>query len=134
VPKIRRKIFLLQFDDPALADYSIRVRSVSLGKILEVASDADRARAGAALAEVTGLLELFISRLESWNLTDETEDGDEFDVPMTLEGLYSLDVADALIIVLAWYDAMTGQIGESLGKASIDGRPSDLLSLPMAVG
>lgn len=118
------KIYRLQFEDQ---DLEVRVKSVSLGKIFAVADQADRARAGAGLAEIMGLIELFVSRLHSWNLVDEKDQ----DIPITTDGFLSVDTDDALLILVSWYEAMTGRIEERLGKASTSGPASLEQSIPM---
>lgn len=127
--KVKRKVFRLQFEDPELADMSIRVRSISLGRLLDIADQADMLRAGAALGKTRELCEVFTDRIESWNLEDE-ELGTP--IPTNIDGLYSLDVDLAISIMLAWFDAMTA-IADSLGKASNSGQQSPEESVPTAL-
>ena len=121
---VQRKVYTLHFEEyPGM---EIKASSVSMGQLLQVSDMADRARAGSGLAEVHGLLELFASRLVSWNLVDDIEQ----DIPLTLDGMLTLDTDLVLAAVLAWFGAMT-QVDESLGKASTNGDTSAVLSLPM---
>lgn len=125
--KAQGTIFNLQFEEhPGL---EVRVGSCSLGAIMALGDQPDRARAGAGLAEVRELIDLFTSRLKSWNLVDE----DEVDVPTTTAGLLNhVDVNLALEIVVAWSDALTA-VPDSLGKGSTSGERFPEESIPMAV-
>lgn len=126
--KAQGKIYNLLFEDrPGL---EVRTASISLGKLLEVADQADRVEAGAGLSEVMDLVALFVSKLRSWNVTDEKEQ----DIEPTREGFLSLDSDDALAMLLAWYQAMSGRIDQALGKGSTSGAPFPEESIPMAVG
>jgi|1185.fasta_scaffold148687_2 hypothetical protein len=125
--RARGKLYRLKFEDKPELD--VRTAGVSLKQMFEVADQADRARAGAGLAEITDLVELFGSRLRFWNVIDE----DDKDIPANAEGFWSLDSDDALAILLAWYEAMTGQVPDGLGKDSISGAPSLEASIPMDV-
>lgn len=130
--KVRRKVFILQFEDPGMAEYEVRVRSISLGKLLALGDQPDRARAGAGLEEVRELINVFCERLQSWNLTDETDEGVDIPVPTTVDGLLELDAGDALAMVIAWLDAITA-VTESLGKDLTSGERFPEASIPMAV-
>lgn len=125
--KAQGKIYGLRFED--IPELEVGVAAVSLGKLFDVADQADRARAGAGLAEVMELVELFASRLRTWNLIDE----DDQDIPPTVDGFLSVDADDALLILVSWYEAMTGRIEERLGKASTSGATFPEQSIPMAV-
>lgn len=129
--KIRRKVFTLRFDGHEDLDgATVRVRSVSLGRLMAVAGQAEAARGGVKLAEVMDLLELFAERLESWDL--EEEDGTP--IPTTLDGLLSLEPDTALDIVLSWADVLVSARGDGdLGKDSTSGEPFPEASIPMAV-
>jgi hypothetical protein len=125
--RARGKLYRLKFEDKP--DLDVRTAGVSLKQMFEVADQADRARAGAGLAEITDLVELFGSRLRFWNVVDE----DDQDIPANAEGFWSLDSDDALGMLLAWTDAMTGQVPDGLGKDSTSGAPSLEASIPMDV-
>lgn len=128
---IKRKLFNLQFPESEdLNGATIKVRSTSLGKLLEVAGQAEAARGGVKLQEVRELLELFVDRLEFWDLCDE--DGTE--IPQTIQGLLGLDPDVALEIVLTWADVMVSVKSEpDLGKDSTSGALFPEASIPMAV-
>lgn len=122
--QVPRKTYLLLLEDhPGM---EVRASSVSFGQLLSVADAADRARAGAGLAETRELFELFASKLVDWNLTDELEQ----DIPLTVNGLFSLDADLVQALALAWFGAMV-EVDESLGKGSTSGAPSPEASIPM---
>lgn len=125
--RARGKLYRLQFEDKP--DLDVRCAGVSLKKIFEVGDQTDRVRAGAGLAEVRDLVDLFGSKLRFWNVVDEKDE----EIPADSEGFWSLDSDDALAMLLAWVDVMTGQIPDSLGKESTSGAPSLEESIPMDV-
>ena len=125
--RARGKLYRLKFEDKP--DLDVRTAGVSLKKIFEVADQADRARAGAGLANAQELVDLFASKLRFWNVVGEKDE----EIPADAEGFWSLDSDDALAILLAWYEAMTGQVPDGLGKDSTYGAPSLEASIPMDV-
>lgn len=125
--RARGKLYRLQFEDRPELD--VRCAGVSLKKIFEVGDQTDRVRAGAGLAEVRGLVDLFASRLRFWNVVDEND----AEIPADADGFWSLDSDDALAMLLAWIDVMTGQIPDSLGKDSTSGQQFPEASIPMDV-
>lgn len=128
--KAYRKIYTLKFDDPQLAGLKIRAASVTMEKMLEVADQADRAEARAGLAEIRGLLQLFVDSLRSWNLQTEVADDVFEDAPQTLGGLLGNDPDLVLTIALTWWQAMTA-VSPGLGKGSNSGGSSPEASIPM---
>lgn len=122
----QRKTVKLQFETPEHAGMEVSARVLSLGELLEVADQADRARAGAGLSEVRNLVKVFADALAGWNL--ERADGSA--VPKTLAGVMSLDTDLALTMILAWFDGMVS-IGSHLGKGSSSGRQFPEVSIPM---
>lgn len=133
--RAQRKIYTLQFEDPELKDLEVRVKSVSMGKLLDVADQAQELKDGAGLSVARELFTLFISRMVSWNLQHEPEDEaeEEFaDTPMTVEGLLLHDPDLVLDIVLSWFDAMVS-ISGPLEKSSTSGPQYPEASIPMGV-
>jgi hypothetical protein len=128
--KAYRKIFTLKFDDPQLEGLEVRAASITMEKMLEVADQADRAEARAGLAEIKGLLTLFVQSLRSWNLQTEVTDDHFEDAPQTLAGLLNNDPDLVLAIALSWWRAMTA-VSPSLGKESNSGGTSPEASIPM---
>lgn len=141
----RRKIFRLQFEDPAFEELEVRVKSVSMGKLLDVADEAQGLKDGAGLGVARELFALFISRVVNWNLQHELEssiegygvlEADESaaeqfaDTPITVPGLLGHDPDLVLTVVLAWFDAMVSVSGP-LEKSSTSGLQYPEGSIPM---
>lgn len=124
--KIKKKLLVLRFEDPDYEGVEIKVRTVSMGRALELTGEADAARAGKGLDDFNELLNEFIGKLESWNI----EDDDDQPLPATREGFLSLDLPDVVHIILSWFDAMLS-IDTDLGKDSTSGLPSPEVSIPM---
>jgi hypothetical protein len=121
----RGKVYALKFE--AFDGLEVRAATCSLGQLLSVGEEIDRARAGAGLGEVRDLTALFDSKLRSWNCEDENEE------PISIaDGVCSLDADVALNIVLAWCDVMTSfKLDHDLGKDSTAGDMSAVASIPM---
>jgi hypothetical protein len=140
----RRKIFRLQFEDPELKELEVRVKSVSMGKLLDVADQAQGLKDGGGLGIARELFALFVTRVVSWNLQHELEyeeqsddefDGDSHepqfeDTPITVSGLLGHDPDLVLDIVLCWFDAMVS-ISAPLDKSSTSGPQYPEGSIPM---
>lgn len=128
--KAQRKLFMLQFEDQALEGLDVRVRSISLGRLLDLADQAAELEHGGAgaLPRVRELLAVFTERLEFWNL--ENEEGEP--TPQTLEGLLSHETDLVLDIVLDWFGAMmsVGK-GDPLVSSSTNGNTFPEPSIPM---
>jgi hypothetical protein len=123
------KIYRLVFE--GREGLEVRAATCSFGQLLDVGDEIDRARAGSGLAEVRDLVDLFASKLRSWNCLAE----DKSEIPITSDGLLSLDVDVALDIVLAWVDVMTSmKMDRDLGKGSTSGARFPEESIPMTVG
>lgn len=125
--KAVRKTIKLQFETPEYLGLEVSARVLSLGRLLDIADLADRARAGAGLGEVRDLVDAFADSLAGWNLEDEISDAE---IPKTTDGVLSLDTDLALAMILAWFDGMVS-ISTSLGKASTSGPPSPEVHIPM---
>lgn len=125
--KIKRKVLVLQFEDPDYEGVQIKAHATSMGRALALSDEADAARKpGAGLDEVRDLLDEFITALQSWNLEDENDEP----IPATREGFLTLDIPAVMDILLAWFDAMM-TIGPGLGKDSTFGEQSQEVSIPM---
>lgn len=123
-------VFTLTFDtDEELNGLVMKVSSITMGELMEVAELADHAREGAGLSELKNLLERFIANLLEWNL-ENTLDGQP--TPTTMEGLYKHEPRTVLKIVLCWFDSMLGVLkNDPLGKDSNSGKQFPEESLPM---
>lgn len=125
MPKIKRKLLVLRFEDPDFEGIEVRIRSTSLGKVVALRDQADAARRGSGLDEISELVDQFVEKLDSWNIED-----DNGAVPPTREGLLSLDFTDALYLITSWFDAMTA-VDNDLKKESTSGTSSPEVSIPM---
>lgn len=123
---VRRKILNLAFEDPEFEGLEVRAHAVSMGKILDVADQAEAMRGGAGLKDVRGLLTMFADNLLTWNAEDE----DGMPIPVTGEGLLSQDPDWVIAVVLAWFDAMVSVPGP-LDRRSTSGKPFPVASIPM---
>lgn len=139
--RAHRKIYTLQFEDPELKELEVRVKSVSMGKLLDVADQAQGLKDGAGVSTARELFALFITRVVNWNLQHELEssiegvgilDGDEqfADTPITVPGLLGHDPDLVLAVVLAWFDAMVSVSGP-LAASSTSGEKFPEEYIPM---
>lgn len=127
----KRKVYVLKFEDPELAELEVRAEGASVEQLMDL-MDLARFGAGGAkfgiedMKEIKGLFDLFASKLISWNL--ETEDGKP--VPATAQGLGDQDMDLAMDLVMAWVGAVIG-VSDPLEQSSTDGTPYPAESIPM---
>lgn len=124
--RAKRKIYTLQFEDHE--GLEVRAHGVSMGKLFQVADQAEAAREGAGFGETRELVDLFVASLVAWNLADEEGQ----DTPLTSEGLLSHETDLVLATVLAWFDAMVS-ISSPLGRRSTAGSTFPVASIPMEI-
>ncbi len=131
---VKRKILNISFEkDSEHHGLEIRAGSVSFGRILAIADQAEALRAGNAidaarggLASAREFVDEFTGALISWNAVDE----DGQDIPPTREGLLSQDIEWVLDILLTWFDSMVS-VPSPLGESSTSGKPFPEESMPM---
>lgn len=88
-------------DRPGL---EVVMRSISIGKLMDLAGAYDAAQAGTATAaQVRQMCDALAARLVSWNLDDENDEP----VPATPAGVQSLDADLFLDIARGWFEDMT---------------------------
>lgn len=127
----KRKVYVLKFEDPELAELEVRAGGASVEQLMDL-MDLARFGAGGAkfsiedMKEIKGLFDLFASKLISWNL--ETEDGEP--VPATVQGLRDQDMDLAMDLVMAWVGAVIG-VSDPLEQSSTGGAPYPVESIPM---
>lgn len=128
--KVTRKVINLVFDDPGKEGLEIKAQSATIGEIItfvhltDMVDEEARKQANA----LTDLMDLFATRLISWNL--EEEDGRP--IAATRDGLYSLETDMATSIVLSWLEGVVG-VSDPLSRPSKPGERELLASLPMEV-
>ena len=126
----KRRVYRLQFEDEELDGLVVKVRSASVGRLLEFM----RFLAGLSGDDLTaddvekfaGLFESFADVLQEWNVEDE----DGRPVPATLEGVRSQDGDFVMDIMRVWFQAVT-QPPAPLPATSSAGGPSAAPPLPM---
>lgn len=125
----KRRIYRLVFDDEEYDGLVVKVRSTSVGQLLEfmefLTMDTDSPSPD-DVARIHGLFEAFAEVLAEWNV--ETDDGQP--VPATLDGVKTQDAPFILAILRVWFGAVMTVPGP-LPTASSNGAPSAAPSLPM---
>lgn len=127
--KIIRTIFVLHFEDgSALDGATVKVRSVSMRKLLEIMRLAETLHSlgDRATEDVDALFTALAEQLVSWDL--EEEEGTP--IPCSVEGMYSLEFDLVLSIVFAWIEGVQSTPGP-LGPSSKDGSRSEQPPIPM---
>lgn len=124
----QHKQYRLTFDGTVLDGLVATVRSVPVGTMLQIA---EMASDGAeftpeGLKTLGALFELLADSLVDWNLQDD--DGNP--TPATIDGVRSLDMDEALLLIREWMKAAAGVSGP-LDQPSSGGEPSAVVSLPM---
>lgn len=120
--KLKRKTYLLEFEDPEFEGLMVEVTSAPLGQFIDLSNMAQLAEQKDEAAAVEATLTLFKSFadcLVTWNLEDENDKP----VPATFEGLKTLDVEAAMYIIQSWMTAIGG-VSAPLGSASTGGATS----------
>lgn len=126
--KVGLRVLNLQFENDELEGLEVRARSLSIGRLLEVAKLHDQVKSDVGDEALMELFKVFEQSLVSWNLEDESGP-----VAQTAAGLLTLDTSLALMIVMTWFDSITA-VSEALGKASTSGNPTPEASIPMEIG
>jgi hypothetical protein len=125
----KRKIYKLVFEDEEMAGLEVRVRSFSIGTMLEVGELSDlmgRKITPEDMPRVQKLFSVLAQALVSWNV----EDDDGAPVPATLEGLTAQEDTFVFAVLSAWIDAVSG-VSAPLPQTSSDGQSSLEASIPM---
>ena len=105
----KRKVLHFTFEDtPGL---EVWARSLSVRKSLEVTrkfADLGEADIQSMTEEqAADLFAPFVSRVVSWTLEDEDEDGNAVPVPVTIDAFLDWDMDEAYKIFLAWMQRAT---------------------------
>ena len=126
----KRRVYRLRFEDEELEGLVVKVRSTSVGGLLEfmgfLAMGTDDEPTAEDVAKVAALFEGFAEVLVEWNV--EGEDGQP--VPATLEGVRTQDADFVMDIMRVWFQAVT-QPPAPLPATSSAGGPSAVPPLPM---
>lgn len=135
--KRERPTILLTFESPDLAGLEVRVRSISVGKLIGLVDMAGALRirgdepTSDQQDDIETLLRAFASALVSWNLDDENDQP----VPTTYESLIDQDTNFVLQLVMGWLDGVVSIPNpldgrSNAGERSPAGEASEL-SIPM---
>jgi hypothetical protein len=134
----KKKTFKLHFEGDEWDGLEVRVKSVPVGRYLELASMVDTLQAvqgksslsAEDLDTVSVAFRAIAEVILEWNLEEETADGGVAAVPATYDGLMSQDLDLVMAVMAAWSDAMTGASGP-LPQPSPSGETAQEVSLPM---
>ena len=122
-----RTLYDIKFeDDPELAGFWIRMRSVTLEEFVEVTELAAALETpeGRTKENIEKQFQVVGSHLAEWNYADE--DGTEY--PATYDGLKKLDFRDVMKILYGWMQALTS-VPKSSSSDSSSGGTSEESSL-----
>jgi hypothetical protein len=128
----KRRVYKLVFEPgDDLAGLEIRAQSPSMGEALELAELEATARVAAERGDMSGVrpqLEMFIKYVVTWNL----ETADKEAIPVSVDGLLTLEPRDVMRILDDWQDAISG-VTAPLGQPSNSGAPfpAGLPPMPM---
>jgi len=126
----KRRVYRLRFEDEELDGLVVKVRSASVGRLLEfmrfLAGLSDDDLTTDDVEKFAGLFESFAEVLQEWNVQDEAGEP----VPATLEGVYTQDADFVMDIMRVWFQAVT-QPPAPLPATSSAGGPSAVPPLPM---
>jgi hypothetical protein len=111
---------VIDFDTPGVEGLQLVSRPISVGTLLQVEKLGDDTKD--RLPEAVSAMTL---HLISWNV--ETPAGDP--VPISTEWLMSTDVRFLLSVLKGWIRAVSGRVGDDLGKDSTDGENQEVLEL-----
>lgn len=130
----KRRVYRLRFEDEELDGLVVKVRSTSVGGLLEfmgfltMATDDDISAED--VGRVTALFERFAEVLEEWNVLYAEGPNKGQPVPPDLEGVRTQDADFVMDIMRIWFQAVT-QPPAPLPATSSAGGPSAAPPLPM---
>lgn len=116
----KRKTYVLKFEGEEYKGLEVKIRGLNTGQLLDI----DTARADGGDEAIRAMLHLMANQLVEWNVED-----DDKPVPMTFEGVCSLDLDFNWAVINAWQNAMAG-VPDPLESGSTSGEPSLVASIP----
>jgi hypothetical protein len=126
-----KRQYRLHFEGTVLDGLVALVKSVPVGTMLQMAEMAALVD-GFTPADISTLgmmFEILADALVEWNMVDD----DDQPVPTTMEGIRSLDMDEAMLLIQKWMEVTVGVPGP-LDPGSTAGAPSPVASIPMDVG
>lgn len=125
-----RKLYKLKFADEEMNGLEVTMRSVSMGKILELqelsVTVGDDPQAKEVAAQFRTMMTIFADALVEWNV----EDDDEQAVPADFGGVLTQDPGFVMAVIQAWIQAISG-VDAPLPAGSNSGATFPEASLPM---
>lgn len=120
------KLYKLTFTDPAFHGFQVTMRSIPIGRSLEI-QQTQANRTGLSSVEVTCLLaEILVEHMVDWNLEDE--DGNP--LPISRDTMLTQDADLIWTTNKAWIEAISG-VPAPLDESSTSGEPFQEASLAM---
>lgn len=128
---VPRRVFALDFEFEELAGLEIKVKAISVGQLLDMDARVVDLDTGGGWTqgmsnELDYLMEQFIGQVVEWNM--EEEDGSP--VPVSVEGLRTLEIPTLVQIIASWLTNSAG-VSREEGKAPASGDSPEVASLPM---
>jgi len=124
-----RRTFRLRFEDDQYDGLVVKVRSTSVGRLLEVmellALDIE-ALTAEDVQRFAGVFDALAEVLVEWNVEDDVGQP----VPATLDGIKHQDIDFVMDILMVWFQALV-QAPAPLPATSSAGGPSAVPPLPM---
>ncbi|KUF18467.1 hypothetical protein [Streptomyces silvensis] len=117
----KQKIYTLEFEGEEYDGLEVRIRGLNTGQML----DLDTARADGSDEAIIAMLQLMADRLVEWNVEDDEGQA----VPVTFDGVRSLDLDFNWAIIDAWQNAVAG-VAAPLDEPLTDTEPLPVASIP----
>lgn len=124
----KAKEFRLHFEGTSLEGLEVHMHSVPVGTVLQIAELAGLADefTPEGIQTLGMLFQILADALIGWNL----EESDGTPVPASIDGVHTLDLDEALLLIQHWIQAVAG-VARPLEQPSTGGGPSPVESLPM---
>lgn len=102
--KRERRVYVMEFADPAYAGLEIKVRSIPIRELTHLMTlDPESEDAELRASAIDKLISAFAEALVSWNMTDENDQP----LPTTLEYIESEDADFVMACIAQWMAAVS---------------------------
>jgi len=109
-----RTVYTLRFADEAYAGLVVQVRAATVGEMFDAEDSVAYARAMILSADDRlrweRAITLFLSCAQKWNVRDQ----DDAPIPLTRDGIATLEPSFMFVIFVAWLNAMAGNSPDPL--------------------
>jgi hypothetical protein len=112
----KRSTLLLEFRDPQFEGLEVRMKRLSIGKMLQVSNLRDTDGFKDDEDKLNKLLSILSEAITSWNL----EEADDTPVPTTVEGIASIDPEFLFALIDAWLEVALA-VSNPLAQRSSNG-------------